>query len=94
MQNHVITFFSVTYLVFAFNNAECNHIYEELVKFKPKLEMLFEGTDKWFYHKHKDWYNFFPDKMIQHNTHNFKNYEKDKAIIISENGNANGRNKV
>lgn len=80
--------------VFAFNNAECNHIYEELVKFKPKLEMLFEGTDKWFYHKHKDWYNFFPDKMIQHNTHNFKNYEKDKAIIISENGNANGRNKV
>lgn len=80
--------------VFAFNNSECNHIYEELMKYKPKLEMLFEGTDKWFYHKHKDWYNFFPDYMIQHKIHNYSNMDKSNAIIISENGNANGRNKI
>ena len=80
--------------VFAFNNNDCNHIYEELIKHKSKLEMLFEGTDKWFYHKHKDWYNFFPDYMIQHKIHNYSNMDKSKAIIISENGNANGRNKI
>jgi len=80
--------------VFAFNNLECNHIYEELIKYKQKLEMLFEGTDKWFYHKHKDWYNFFPDYMIQHKIYNYSNMDKSNAIIISENGNANGRNKI
>lgn len=80
--------------VFAFNNAECDHIYQQLVKHKPKLEMLFEGTDKWFYHKHKEWYDFFPDYMVQHNILNHNNLDKSKAIIISENGSANGRNKV
>ena len=38
--------------IYAFNNDECDYIYQEVVKHKPKLEMLFEGTDKWFYHKH------------------------------------------
>lgn len=80
--------------VFAFNNSECHHIYEELVKYKDKLEMLFEGTDKWFYHKHNDWYDFFPDYMIQHEKHNHSNLNKEDAIIISQNGSANGRNKI
>tara|TARA_B100000073_G_scaffold108793_2_gene87646 strand:+ start:1537 stop:2136 length:600 start_codon:yes stop_codon:yes gene_type:complete len=79
--------------VFAFNNDKCNHIYEELVKWKPKLEMLFEGTDKWFYHKHKDWYNFFPGYMIQHESIEFEPMHRHKAIVISKNGNARGRNK-
>lgn len=80
--------------VFAFDNAKCDHIYQELVKNKPKLEMLFEGTDKWFYHRHKEWYDFFPDYMIQHNKLNYANQDRSKAVIISENGNANGRNKI
>ena len=82
--------------VFAFNNSECDHIYQELVKYKPKLEMLFEGTDKWFYHKHKDWYHFFPDSMIQHRLHSqsSNNLNRSDAIIISNNSNANGRNKI
>lgn len=80
--------------VFAFNNAECDHIYQQLLKHKTKLEMLFEGTDKWFYHKHKDWYTFFPDHMIQHETHTFAKLNKSEAIIISRNGSAHGRNKI
>tara|TARA_B110000902_G_C14199079_1_gene547033 strand:- start:368 stop:967 length:600 start_codon:yes stop_codon:yes gene_type:complete len=80
--------------VFAFNNSECDHIYQELVKYKPKLEMLFEGTDKWFYHKHKDWYQFFPDHMIQHSIHNYNDCNINEAVIISNNGSAHGRNKV
>ena len=80
--------------VYAFNNAECDYIYQEVVKHKPKLEMLFEGTDKWFYHKHKDWYTFWPDEMIQHNKFDFMDYDKSKAIILSENRNASGRNKI
>jgi hypothetical protein len=81
--------------VMAFNNAECDHIYQELVKHKSKLEMLFEGTDKWFYHRHKDWYNFFPDYMIQHEIlQHEKHLKRDNAIIISRNGNARGRNKI
>ncbi len=80
--------------VFIFNNKYCNHIYEELVKWKPKLEMLFEGTDKWFYHKHKDWYDFFPSYYIQHKTKEFQPMMKEKAIIISNNGSAHGRNKT
>lgn len=80
--------------VFAFNNSYCDHIYQELVKFKPKLEMLFEGTDKWFYHKHKEWYNFFPSYYIQHETKTFETMQRDKAIIISKNGSAYGRNKL
>ena len=80
--------------VFAFDNSKCDHIYQELVKYKPKLEMLFEGTDKWFYHKHKDWYQFFPDHMIQHSIHNYDDHHINEAIIISNNGSAHGRNKV
>ena len=80
--------------VFAFDNSKCDHIYQELVKYKPKLEMLFEGTDKWFYHKHKYWYNFFPDEMIQHSIHNHDDHNKNEAVIISNNGSAHGRNKV
>lgn len=71
--------------VFAWNTDECNHIYEELVKYKDRLELLFEGTDKWFYHKHKDWYQFFPDKWIQHQYYNYEKYDKKEAIIISQN---------
>ena len=80
--------------VFAFNNNECNHIYQETIKYKERLELLFEGTDKWFYHKHKDWYTFWPDEWIQHNFLNYEKLDKTKAIIISENTNAEGRNKV
>ena len=80
--------------VFAFNNDKCNHIYEELVKWKPKLEMLFEGTDKWFYHKHPEWYNFFPGYMVQHETLEHEPMHKNKAIVVSKNGSANGRNKL
>lgn len=80
--------------VFAFNNNYCDHIYQELVKFKPKLEMLFEGTDKWFYHKHKEWYNFFPSYYVQHETKEFEPMQREKAIIISKNGSAYGRNKL
>jgi hypothetical protein len=56
--------------------------------------MLFEGTDKWFYHKHKDWYTFWPDEMVQHYKLDFMNYDKSKAIILSKNRNASGRNKI
>ena len=80
--------------VFAFDNSKCDHIYQEVVKYKPRLEMLFEGTDKWFYHKHKDWYQFFPDHMIQHSIHNYNDHNKNEAVIISNNGSAHGRNKV
>lgn len=80
--------------VFAFNNDECDHIYQSMNKNKDNLSRLFEGTDKWFYHKHPEWYTFWPDKYIQHNVHNFEKYDKSKAIIISENGNAEGRNKI
>ena len=80
--------------VYAFNNDECDHIYQEVVKHKSKLEMLFEGTDKWFYHKHKDWYTFWPNEMIQHYKFDFMDYNKSKAIILSKNRNASGRNKI
>jgi len=80
--------------VFAFDNSKCDHIYQEVVKYQPRLEMLFEGTDKWFYHKHKDWYQFFPDHMIQHGIHNYADHNINEAIIISNNGSAHGRNKV
>jgi hypothetical protein len=80
--------------VFAFNNNHCDHIYQELIKYQSKLEMLFEGTDKWFYHKHKDWYNFFPSHYVQHETKKFENVSKSDAVIISKNGPANGRNKL
>lgn len=80
--------------VMAFDNSECHHIYEELVRYKDRLSMLFEGTDKWFYHKHPDWYTFFPDYMIQHSQHSYSRFNKDDAVVITHNGNANGRNKI
>ena len=55
--------------------------------------MLFEGTDKWFYHKHKEWYKFWPDKYVCHYKFNYENYDRNEAIILSKNGNASGRNK-
>ncbi len=80
--------------VYAFNNAECDHIYQSVKKNKDNLAMLFEGTDKWFYHKHPEWYSFWPDEYVQHRVHNFQDYDRNKAIIISENGSAEGRNKI
>ena len=80
--------------VYAFNNNECDHIYQEVVKYKDKLSLLFEGTDKWMYHKHKNWYTFWPDEYIQHDKFNHGNLDKSKAIILSKNGNASGRNKI
>lgn len=80
--------------IFCFNNDYTNHIYEETVKWLPKLEMLFEGTDKWWYHKHPEWYNFFPEQWIQHETKQHEPYNYDDAIIISKNGSAYGRNKT
>jgi hypothetical protein len=80
--------------VFAFNNDECDHIYQAVQKDKDKLSMLFEGTDKWFYHVHKDWYTFWPDKYVQHHVHNFEKFDKNKAIILSKNERAEGRNKI
>jgi len=71
--------------VIAFNNQECHHIYEELVRYRHILPMLFEGTDKWWYHKHKDWYTFFSPEMIQHRYYKFEEYDASDAIIISEN---------
>ena len=79
--------------VYAFNNSECDYIYQETKKHKVKLEMLFEGTDKWFYHKHKDWYTFWPDEYVQHFKYDFEGHNRSKAIILSKNGNASGRNK-
>jgi len=95
MKNNKGTYIScnVNSGVFAFDNSKCNHIYNELIKYKNRLEMLFEGTDKWFYHKHKEWYEFWPDKYISHYKFNYENYDKNEAIILSKNGNANGRNK-
>ena len=80
--------------VYAFNNSECDYIYQETKKHKVKLEMLFEGTDKWFYHKHKDWYTFWPDEYVQHFKYDFEGHNRSKAIILSKNGNASGRNKI
>ena len=80
--------------VYAFNNAECDHIYQSVKKNKDNLAMLFEGTDKWFYHKHPEWYSFWPDEYVQHRVHNFQDYDRNKAIIISENGSAECRNKI
>lgn len=71
--------------VFAFNNSECEHIYNELIQYGEILPMLFEGTDKWWYHRHSHWCDFFPDEMVQHSYWQLKSYERDKAIIISEN---------
>ena len=80
--------------IFAFNNSYTDHIYQETVKWRHKLEMLFEGTDKWWFHRHKDWYNFFPDAWIQHANKEYDEHDYDEAIVISHNGSAYGRNKI
>ena len=62
--------------VYAFNNNECDHIYKEVVKRKNKLSLLFEGTDKWMYHKHKNWYTFWPDEYVQHYKFTYRGYQR------------------
>ena len=80
--------------VFAFDNSSCDHIYQAVVKDKEKLEMLFEGTDKWMYHTHREYYNFWPDSLVQHETLKYEQFDKSDAIIISRNTSAENRNKI